>query len=544
MSRKPAMTMRRALSDPALLGNVLPGDSWRAWRILLIATMGEALDEEERAIFKTLTGRRTEPGERVDEFWAVVGRRGGKSRAIAVLIVFIALFVDHSAVLVVGERPVVLCLAPNQKQAAVVLGYIAGILESTPMLAKLIKSKTADIIALMNGIEIEVRSASFRGVRGVTAIAVVGDEAAFWYSEDTGSSNPDSAILDAVRPALATTNGLLACISSPYARRGAVFEAWSRHYGEKGDSRILVAQGASRDFNPSLPQKVVDRAIERDAAAASAEYLGLFRSDLEAFISREAVEACIDLGVYERVPSENAQYSGFVDPSGGSADSFTAAVAHKQDGLIILDAVREVKPPFSPEAIAAELASFFLSYRVRKVRGDRYAGEWPREQFRKHGVDYETAAKPKSELFGELLPVINSRRVALLDDNRVVAQLTGLERRTSRGGRDSIDHPPGAHDDLANSVAGVISMLAADEEPGMLGYYREMYEAQFGQRDAPASPIDGEIADEIVALRAPPPGCGEVQGLSGKNYRPDSGGLFFVPRDDAKPLLRAGFIRL
>jgi hypothetical protein len=31
----------------------------------------------------------------------------------------------------------------------------------------------------------------------------------------------------------------------------------------------------------------------------------------------------------------------------------------------------------------------------------------------------------------------------------------GLERRTARGGRDTIDHAPGGHDDLANVVAGV-----------------------------------------------------------------------------------------
>ncbi len=58
---KAATTMRKALSDPALLGNVLVGDSWRAWRVLLIALMGEPLDNEERAIFKGLTGREREP---------------------------------------------------------------------------------------------------------------------------------------------------------------------------------------------------------------------------------------------------------------------------------------------------------------------------------------------------------------------------------------------------------------------------------------------------------------------------------------------------
>ena len=59
---------------------------------------------------------------------------------------------------------------------------------------------------------------------------------------------------------------------------------------------ILVAQGATRDFNPDLPQSIIDRAMERDPAAASAEYMAQFRTDVESFITREAVEACIRLG--------------------------------------------------------------------------------------------------------------------------------------------------------------------------------------------------------------------------------------------------------
>jgi hypothetical protein len=44
---------------------------------------------------------------------------------------------------------------------------------------------------------------------------------------------------------------------------------------------------------------------------------------------------------------------------------------------------------------------------------------------------------------------------------KLVHQLVGLERRTSRGGRDSIDHAPGGHDDLANSVAGVADVISS-----------------------------------------------------------------------------------
>src|ERR1700683_2146045 len=116
---KAAVTMRAALEDPRLLGSILGGDSWRAWRVLLTAIMGEALTDDERAVFVSLTGRDKEPLELVDEFWGIVGRRGGKSRAMAVLSVFLAVFRDFSAVTVAGEKPTVLLLASNVKQASI-----------------------------------------------------------------------------------------------------------------------------------------------------------------------------------------------------------------------------------------------------------------------------------------------------------------------------------------------------------------------------------------------------------------------------------------
>jgi hypothetical protein len=124
-----AATMRRALSDKNLLGAVLEGDSWLAWRALLIASKGEELTQEEREAFRSLTGRDKEPLEPVEEFEAVAGRRAGKSRAAAVMAIYEAVFLDHTRVLVVGERPVVLCLSVNQKQAQVVFNYIAGIFD-------------------------------------------------------------------------------------------------------------------------------------------------------------------------------------------------------------------------------------------------------------------------------------------------------------------------------------------------------------------------------------------------------------------------------
>ena len=95
----------------------------------------------------------------------------------------------------------------------------------------------------------------------------------------------------------------------------------------------------------------------------------------------------------------------------------------------------------------------------------------PRQQFRKLGISYEPAAKPKSDLYRDLLPAINSRRIDLLDHPRLVNQLVSLERRTARGGRDSIDHAPGAHDDIANVVAGVSAMFAKQSSYNMLAWF-------------------------------------------------------------------------
>jgi hypothetical protein len=126
----------------------------------------------------------------------------------------------------------------------------------------------------------------------------------------------------------------------------------------------------------------------------------------------------------------------------------------------VLDAVREVRPPFSPESVVKEFAILLRSYRISTVTGDRYAGEWPRERFREHGIAYEVAESPRSDLYRDLLPVLNSGACELLDIPRLATQLCALERRTTRAGRDSIDHPAGGHDDVANAVAGALLLSA------------------------------------------------------------------------------------
>ena len=85
----------------------------------------------------------------------------------------------------------------------------------------------------------------------------------------------------------------------------------------------LVWQAATRVMNPCVTQAYIDGEYEKDPVSAAAEFGAQFRTDIEIFVSREAIEAATDWGVHEREPLSGNRYVAFVDPSGGSADSFT-----------------------------------------------------------------------------------------------------------------------------------------------------------------------------------------------------------------------------
>ena len=458
------MDILAALDDRNLLGaSIRDAESWKPWRALLAAAFGLPLDPYQAELFRQCTGRCVPPGAPAAYLWLVIGRRGGKSFAMALIAVYLAVFRDWRKYLSPGERAIVLLVAGDREQAKILYRYCQGILRP-PILQSLVLNVTAGEIELKGGVTIEVVTRSYRTVRGRSVCVAVLDELAFWRDDD--SANPDSEVLNAVRASMATFGNDATVIagSSPYARRGVLWDAFRRWHA-KDDARNLVWRAATRVMNPTVPQDFVDAEYERDPASADAEYGANFRSDVAEFVSMDVLDACTADGVFELPAISGASYVAFVDPSGGSSDSMTLAIAHRDKfGIGILDCIREVRPPFSPESVADEFCETLKQYRVAKVCGDRYAGEWAREPFRKRNVTYELSEKPKSDIYRDMLPLLNSRKVQLLDDRRLISQLHGLERKTARGGRDSIDHGPGSHDDVANAVAGAL-VLASGRIP-------------------------------------------------------------------------------
>ena len=459
----PPITFTQAMDDPNLFEPWFsPGESWAPWRVVGKAIFGERMTSSEVEVFTRHTGRPAPPTSQVREAWLPVGRRGGKSLFAAALAVYKACFPDYRPYLKPGERAIIMVLAADKDQAAVVFDYITAFFDNIPMLVGLVedRGKSNESITLRNRVTIRVQVASFRRLRGRTVACAILDECAFWYSDDE-SRNPDGEILTALRPSMLTIpDSLLIAISSPYAKRGILWDAFKRYHA-RDDSRVLVWKADTVAMNPTVDRAEIDRAYAEDPSAARAEFGAEFRDDLESFVRPETVERVTVQG-RTYLPFEPGKlYSAFVDPAGGSGqDSMALAIACHEGDKAILCRIAEWRPPFSPDEATKECADILEEYRLAKGTGDQYAGDWPTDRFRAHGIQYVKADHTKSDFYGAFLPLINSQKVELLDHPRMISQLLALERSTSRLGKDSISHPPRGHDDLANVVAGALVQVA------------------------------------------------------------------------------------
>jgi len=436
----------QAFTDPRVLGFAFGGESWRTWRVLLAGVFGLPLSPEDSETFTRLT-HRAAPGALVREWWAIFGRRGGKSIVIAGVVDYLATM--RRWTLSPGETGTVMLLASDRDQAKVAFRYCLGLLQDSPILSQEIASTTADSIRLRSGIEIVVGTADRAAVRGRTLLCTVCDEIAFWSVLEAGE------VLRAVRPGMASQpEAMLICISTAYAQRGPLFDTYRRSFGVE-DPQVLVMRGATRDTNPSISQAFIDAEIARDPQAARAEYLGEFRGDVSSFLPEELIDAAIVLNRRSLPRSYEFTYVAHCDPSGGVNDAMTLAICHLDHKQVVLDKLVHAPAPFNPEDIVIKFAEVLSAYGLNTVSGDRYGEQWVSSSFRRHGVTYVPSLLSTSATYLEVQALFSQKLVQLLDEPILEDELRSLERRVGRAGRaDIVDHPPHMHDDAAAAVCG------------------------------------------------------------------------------------------
>lgn len=448
-----------ALVDPNLLGAALGNlTPWKVWRIVLRAAFALGLGtEEERAIFEEISGGRPLPAKRVRELWAVVARRGGKSRMAAAIGVYLALFVPRN--LAPGEVGEVTIIAATREQASVVFKYIVGFLQASPVLRQEIEAVTQTEVRLRGNVVLSTRAGSYRTVRGRTLLGAIVDEVAFLRDET--SAMPDIETYRALLPALATTGGMLIGISTPYRRIGLLYQKHRDFFGVD-DPDVLVVAGNAQRFNPTLDTGVIERARASDPESARSEWDGEFRIDISGYLDDATIEAAVNYGrPLELPPQPGLVYRCFVDASGGRHDHYTLAVGHKEGDRVIIDVIRGIAPPFDPQEATEQYAKLAKEYRCLSVTGDNFAQEWVAAAWSKCGVRYVKSELPKSQIYLECVPSWTRGLVSIPDHKRLLRELRLLERHTHRSGRDTVDHGKSGSDDYANAVAGVLRDLSS-----------------------------------------------------------------------------------
>jgi len=456
------MNIIEAISDRKLFRDYLQGkadnlNSWSRWGVILRLIYGLPVSEKWESFVREVTGRDLSSFSRREFNTSLIltGRRSGKSKISALVAAFEASFSGKEDLLSKGELGLVSVISPTRFQSQVVKSYIRGIYES-PMLEAEIVKEHRDGFELSNGVRVVILTGDFKSVRSFTQICVTVDEAAFFGLTEESKVRSDTELFRAIKPSVSTVNGKVIAISSPYSRRGWCYKTYKRYFGNN-EGKTLVVNAPSRTLNrATLPQSVVDEALEEDKQAAQSEYLGEFRDDVAAYLPIEVVQACMKKGRLELLPRSGETYVAFCDLSGGRNDSASLAIAHKQKQKVILDFAQEYKAPFVPTAVIESMAEKLKQYKLTRVVGDRYAGAFVSSAFQRCGINYIAADKSKSIIYLETIPILCSGAVELLDIEKMVTQFGNLMRKTRSGGADLVDHLPGCKDDLCNSVAGAI----------------------------------------------------------------------------------------
>ena len=240
----------------------------------LCALFALPMSPEQLAIYRECTGRTVAPTAPLSEAWLVCGRRAGKSFMLALVAVFLSCFRDYRPYLQAGERATLLIIAADRKQSRVIFRYIAALLKGVPMLARLIERETAESIYLTNRVTIEVGTASHEATRGYVFAACLLDELAFFRTED--SASPDFEIIGRGSSGIFDDPWRDAALRvvSRIPAGGALWDAFSRHYGK--DGAPLVWKAATRTMNPTVPQEIIDEALDARHCLGGCRYLAEF----------------------------------------------------------------------------------------------------------------------------------------------------------------------------------------------------------------------------------------------------------------------------
>jgi len=426
----------------------------------LKAFYGLELNRRELEVYKRCTGLEEYHARAYPEVDFICGRRSGKTDRLASNIVLFEVFEGgHEKRLNLGERGMLIVLSVNQRQAQIVLNYIKGKVDASPILRSMVADVYNEEIRFKNGLSVASYPCSFRGLRGYSVPVCVIDELAFFKVQGV---NVDREVLEAVRPAQATFPGAkLVKISSPYAKQGELWRDFASYYG-KNQSQVLIWKAPSKVMNPTISDSFLRREKRRDPDAYRREYEAEFSDSISDFIPADAIDSCVVVGRRGVPPRPDFNtYVAAIDAAFVS-DRFAFCVCHSERGKVVFDYIdgwRGTKAePLNMGATLNEISRVLHDYGCNLVWGDQFAAVPIREGLRDRGVlfmEYPFTTGSKQKLYTTLKTLILEGATELLDHADSVRELKSLEATITPSGTVRIGAPriSGASDDFATVIA-------------------------------------------------------------------------------------------
>ena len=205
------------------------------------------------------------------ELW-LCSRQTGKSTTAAVLALHEAIY-----------RPPALIplISPSQRQSGELFRKVTGYYHALDGKPEILR-ESALRMELTNGSRIVSLPGTGQTIRGLSAPSMVIVDEAAQASDD---------LMGAVRPMLATTNGRIIALTTPYGRRGWFFKAWTE--GQDWRRVKVLAEDCPR----ITPEFLADERAELGEWLYDQEYGCRFTDTSDQYFSSEIIEAAISADV-------------------------------------------------------------------------------------------------------------------------------------------------------------------------------------------------------------------------------------------------------
>jgi len=389
----------------------------------------------------------SDQSKRIASCW---GRQCGKTSTIAVKAIHFAFANPNSTTLIVS---------PSLRQSMIMFDRILGFIYGNEWLPASVVRKTRTVVQLDNGSQIIALPCSAHRLRGHTAHSLIVDEAAFL---------PDELVTQVLFPMLATTDGSLILLSTPWGCQNIFYRAFSDpsysvHHVRSSDCPLI-----SREFLEEQRRNMTVMAYDM-------EYNALFVEPASSYFTQELIKGCIDPEMeletdVEKVSPPFSDYYLGCD-LGKLNDYSVIAIVKKVGDVVQLVFVKE----FPLETPYSHVIGFIVraeqKFRFRKILIDRSGvGEAVLEELRDlpnvEGASF--SVEKKAEYLAYLRIRMEQGQFRMPYDRRLCTQINEQQYEYTKTGKLRFWHPTNSHDDQLWSLALAVYGSKEEEPRGVL----------------------------------------------------------------------------